>query len=97
MYRELDDNADGAHFKWVSGQNAPIKGDEAPYKNLKSSKLLTLFEELTEHPFTGTGKPESLKHEFSGYWSRRINKEHRLIYSVSENTVYINTVFGHYL
>ena len=37
-------------------------------------KLLTLFEELTEHPFTGTGKPEPLKHMLSGMWSRRINK-----------------------
>ena len=61
------------------------------------SKILTFLDELTEHPFTGTGKPEQLKHDFSGYWSRRITKEHRLIYSISQDIVYINSAFGHYL
>lgn len=60
-------------------------------------KIKTLLEELTEHPYNGTGKPEVLKHEYSGYWSRRINKEHRLVYRVAETTVYINSAFGHYL
>jgi toxin YoeB len=43
-------------------------------------KIETLLLELMEHPFTGTGKPESLKYNLVGYRSRRINKEHRLIY-----------------
>ena len=60
-------------------------------------KILTFLDELTEHPFTGTGKPEQLKHDFSGYWSRRINKNHRLVYSVSQDVIYINSAFGHYL
>lgn len=60
------------------------------------NKIKTFLEELIEHPYSGTGKPEALKHDFSGYWSRRINKEHRLVYRVSENTVYINSVYGHY-
>ncbi|MCL1942261.1 MAG: Txe/YoeB family addiction module toxin [Candidatus Azobacteroides sp.] len=59
-------------------------------------KLLVLLEELGEHPFTGTGKPEPLKHDLSGMWSRRINKEHRLIYEVEENTVFILSAKGHY-
>lgn len=59
-------------------------------------KLLTLLNELSEHTFSGIGKPEALKHELSGYWSRRINQEHRLIYRVSENIVYINSALGHY-
>ena len=59
-------------------------------------KLLTLFEELTEHPFAGTGKPEPLKHMLSGMWSRRINKEHRIVYEVKENIVIILSVKGHY-
>ncbi|MEM6263067.1 MAG: Txe/YoeB family addiction module toxin [Bacteroidota bacterium] len=59
-------------------------------------KLFTLLEELTEHPFTGTGKPESLKYELSGYWSRRINLEHRLIYEVKEEVVVILSARGHY-
>lgn len=60
-------------------------------------KLFLLLDELYEHPFTGTGKPEALKYEFSGKWSRRINKEHRLIYKVEVETVYILSAFGHYL
>ncbi|MEX2484414.1 MAG: Txe/YoeB family addiction module toxin [Brumimicrobium sp.] len=48
-------------------------------------KLNRLLSEIIEHPFTGTGKPEQLKHNLSGYWSRRINKEHRLIYEVIED------------
>ena len=59
-------------------------------------KLLVLLEEVAEHPFTGTGKPEQLKHNLSGLWSRRINKEHRLVYSVSENTVFVLSAKGHY-
>jgi len=59
-------------------------------------KLLTLFEELTEHPFTGLGKPEPLKHTLTGCWSRRINKEHRLIYEVKHNSVFILSAKGHY-
>ena len=59
-------------------------------------KLNTLLEEITEHPFTGTGKPEVLKHNLSGLWSRRINKKHRLVYEVIENNVFILSVKGHY-
>ena len=44
------------------------------------AKLGQLLDELEEHPETGTGKPEKLKHELSGLWSRRINREHRLVY-----------------
>lgn len=60
------------------------------------NKIHTFLEELIEQPYSGTGKPEALKHDFSGYWSRRINKEHRLVYRVAENTIYINSVYGHY-
>lgn len=59
-------------------------------------KLLTLFEEISEHPFTGSGKPEPLKHNLSGMWSRRINKEHRLIYEIEDDTVFILSAKGHY-
>jgi len=60
------------------------------------NKLLVLLEELAEHPFTGTGKPELLKHKLSGMWSRRINKEHRLIYEIEQNIVFILSAKGHY-
>lgn len=61
------------------------------------NKILTLLEELKEHPFTGTGKPEPLKHQLTGLWSRRINKEHRLIYEVNDQIIIIHSVYGHYL
>jgi len=60
-------------------------------------KLLVLLDELAEHPFTGIGKPEQLKHNLSGLWSRRINREHRLVYEVDKDCVLIHSVKGHYL
>ena len=50
-------------------------------------KLESLIKELKEHPKTGTGKPEQLKHEFVGYWYRRISGEHRLIYRIDDEIV----------
>ena len=51
---------------------------------------------ITENPFAGIGKPEQLKHSLSGSWSRRINAEHRLIYEVIGEIVYIQSLKGHY-
>ncbi len=59
-------------------------------------KLHSLLEELLNTPFSGVGKPEALKHELSGYWSRRINHEHRLIYKVVDDSVVIYSLRGHY-
>lgn len=59
-------------------------------------KILHLLEELTEHPFTGTGKPEPLRHNLSGLWSRRINREHRLVYEVSDHNIFILSAKRHY-
>ncbi|WP_040794215.1 Txe/YoeB family addiction module toxin [Nocardia higoensis] len=47
-------------------------------------------------PFTGVGKPEPLKHQLSGQWSRRITREHRLVYQVTETEIVIVAVGGHY-
>lgn len=59
-------------------------------------KLFVLLNELSEHPFSGTGKPEPLKHNLSGCYSRRINHEHRLVYEILENAVVIYSARGHY-
>lgn len=59
-------------------------------------KIITLISEVRDEPFKGTGKPEPLKHKLKGYWSRRINKEHRLIYKVSDNIITILTCKYHY-
>ncbi|MBK7505368.1 MAG: Txe/YoeB family addiction module toxin [Bacteroidetes bacterium] len=60
------------------------------------NKITLLLEELTEHPFSGTGKPEQLKYELAGLWSRRINQEHRLVYQVFDDVVVILSAKGHY-
>jgi toxin YoeB len=62
------------------------------------SKLDKIFEELTVNPFEGTGSPEKLKHEYTGYWSRKINLKDRLIYRVNDSvvTVFIVSAMGHY-
>lgn len=61
-------------------------------------KLNALIEELKEHPETGTGQPERLKHSLSGLWSRRINHTHRLVYSIDGKNVSVIIIgaFGHY-
>lgn len=67
--------------------------------NLKLlAKLEVLVEELALHPYSGTGKPELLKNNYAGLWSRRINLEHRLIYSVDGQkiTVTLISAYGHY-
>lgn len=61
-------------------------------------KLRKLFAELREHPTTGTGQPEKLKHDLAGLYSRRINKKHRLVYSINDRvaTVYVLNAWSHY-
>jgi len=59
-------------------------------------KLLDLLDEVQKTPFSGLGKPEALKGNLSGCWSRRINDEHRLVYRISENSIEVISCFGHY-
>jgi toxin YoeB len=61
-------------------------------------KITKLIEAIEENPFEGIGKPEQLKLNLSGYWSRRINKEHRVVYEVleEENKIVILSLKGHY-
>ncbi len=59
-------------------------------------KIRRLIESIQKSPFKGIGKPEPLKYELAGCWSRRINKEHRLIYEVTKNKIFILSAKGHY-
>lgn len=59
-------------------------------------KVNELIKEILRSPFSGIGKPEPLKHELSGYWSRRINEEHRLVYKVTEASILIASCKYHY-
>ncbi|RZK54024.1 MAG: Txe/YoeB family addiction module toxin [Pedobacter sp.] len=60
-------------------------------------KIRTLLESIQQTPFSGIGKPEALKYEQAGNWSRRINQEHRLIYEVQESRILVHSLRGHYL
>ena len=64
------------------------------------NKITALITDIQLHPFEGIGKPEPLKHQLQGRWSRRINKEHRIVYKVTEeNTIEILDILslkGHY-
>lgn len=59
-------------------------------------KINRLIKEIDRTPFTGIGKPEPLKHDLSGKWSRRITDEHRLIYRVANETIYFYSAKDHY-
>lgn len=55
----------------------------------KTAKIRRLLESVMQTPHSGPGKPEPLKHALAGYWSRRINHEHRLVYKVEDDTLYV--------
>lgn len=59
-------------------------------------RINRLIENIQETPFDGLGKPEPLKHELSGYWSRRITDEHRLVYKIDDGRIIIAQCRYHY-
>ena len=74
--------------------------DDYLYWQQTNKKLLkrinTLIKAIQREPFEGLGDPEPLKHSWSGYWSRRIDREHRLVYKVTEDAVIIVQCRYHY-
>jgi toxin YoeB len=69
---------------WVATDSAMVK------------RINKLISEIQRTPFSGIGKPEALKHQLAGYWSRRITDEHRLVYAVEENQIVVITARHHY-
>lgn len=67
------------------------KTDKAIVKRINS-----LIKDIQRYPFEGIGKPEALKHGLSGYWSRRINDEHRIVCKVADDNIYIAQLLYHY-
>jgi toxin YoeB len=59
-------------------------------------KIMNVIKEIQSNPFQGIGKPEPLKHELSGCWSRRITKEHRIVYQVFDAKIKILACRFHY-
>ena len=59
-------------------------------------RINLLIKDILRHPFEGIGDPEPLKHNWSGYWSRRINREHRIIYKATDTALYVVQCRFHY-
>jgi toxin YoeB len=79
--KQADDDLD--YFK-KTGNNQAVK------------KIKELLYSILADPYNGIGQPEPLKHNLSGTWSRRINREHRLIYKIDAEIVYVISLRGHY-
>lgn len=62
----------------------------------KVQRINDLIKAIQRQPFDGIGEPEPLKHDWSGYWSRRIDREHRIVYQVSDDTLYVAQCRYHY-
>ena len=80
----LPDAEDDLQY-WISTGNKSI-----------IKKIAQLIDDIKLHPYSGLGKPEPLKHNLTGSWSRRINREHRLVYEVTDDIVLILSAKGHY-
>jgi toxin YoeB len=84
-------------LKLIFSENA---WDDYQYWVQADKKILkrvnTLIQEIQRSPFSGIGKPEPLKHGLSGYWSRRINDEHRIVYKIVDDSIVIAQVRYHY-
>ena len=59
-------------------------------------RINKLIKEIQRSPFEGTGKPEPLRHGLSGYWSRRITDEHRIVYKVEKDSLHLAQLRYHY-
>ena len=85
MEVEYTDKAEAEAREWIKSGNKKVQ-----------DKISRLIENIIKTPFEGIGKPEPLKHNLAGKWSRRITAEDRLIYEVTETTLYIYSLKGHY-
>jgi toxin YoeB len=61
-----------------------------------AKRIVRLIDEIKRSPFEGIGKLESLRHDLAGFWSRRINEEHRLVYAVENESIFIVQARYHY-
>lgn len=84
MNKIFSDNAWEEYLSWFKEDRKILK------------RIHELLKDIDRNGHEGIGKPEPLRHNFSGYWSRRINQEHRLIYSIDEENIYIISCKYHY-
>jgi toxin YoeB len=80
--------------------NETALSDLEYWKKTKNQKVLErirqLFSSIQETPFSGIGKPEPLKYQLSGKWSRRIDQKNRIVYEVNANLILVYSLKGHY-
>ena len=72
-------------FVYFSGHNKEV-----------ARKILELIDDIQKHPYSGIGKPEALKHNLSGWWSRRIDQKNRLVYKIEVDKIIISSCRFHY-
>jgi toxin YoeB len=84
MYKEWHDEAWDDYLYWQLEDKKTLK------------RINKLIGDIDSHPFEGIGKPEPLKYEYHGYWSREIDEKNRLIYCVKENTIVFIACRTHY-
>ncbi|MBR5686204.1 MAG: Txe/YoeB family addiction module toxin [Muribaculaceae bacterium] len=75
----------------IAHYNAFVKSGNVKIVN----RIKALLADIALHPYTGIGKPEALKYSLAGMWSRRINREHRLVYTVDENRIIVHILAMH--
>ena len=61
-----------------------------------AKRIVRLIDDIKRHPFEGLGKPEPLRHDLAGFWSRRITEEHRLVYAVEDDRLLVAQARYHY-
>src|ERR1700759_4670393 len=90
-------------FRWKTYGNNIFSSRPGTYTILKKSgnkkvieKINSLLKDIQLTPYQGIGKPEPLKHNLSGYWSRRITGDHRLVYKVESDTITVIQLRFHY-
>jgi len=84
MIKLFTDNAWKDYLYWVENDKKQLK------------RINDLIKEIDRTPFDGIGKPEALKQNFKGYWSRRIDQEHRLIYKIVDDQIIFIAFRFHY-
>ncbi len=81
----------------VLEENAQNQLNELIFSEPKAiKKVFDLVADIQKHPFEGLGKPEALKHDLVGYWSRRITDKHRLVYKITDEEIIIIRCKEHY-
>ncbi|MCI1673686.1 MAG: Txe/YoeB family addiction module toxin [Bifidobacterium tibiigranuli] len=83
------------HVLWASG----VHDDYLEWKRTDAKRferIQRLVVDIDQHPFTGLGKPEPLRHNLAGTWSRHVRQEHRLIYHVDNQGIHLYSVRDHY-